>query len=136
MSHSLCSRHLFISLCAVKTVGDDKGGQAAGWLVSWLAGPLLTGCDRCHLSPMKRPEGSPHQSHWCQMLQAKHCTHTGMHANINHAQTNNLALKHMQKDAIVIHNETNLYTQVHEYNRIYDDFPFTKTLRTKTTEEI
>lgn len=32
---------------------------------------------------MRRPEDSPHQSHWCQMLEPKYCMPTHMHTNIN-----------------------------------------------------
>lgn len=86
------------------------------WLASWLARSLLTGCDRCHLSTMKRPEGSPHQSRWCQMLELKHCTqtHTRPCTNINHTRINNIC----RTVLLLFTMKSYLYT-IHEQNHIY-----------------
>lgn len=86
------------------------------WLASWLARSLLTGCDRCHLSTMKRPEGSPHQSRWCQMLELKHCTqtHTRPCTNINHTRINNIC-----RTVLLLFTMKSYVYTIHEQNHIY-----------------
>ena len=136
MSHSLCSCHLSISLRSKKKklgVKMKEGRLLVGWLVCRL-GPcwqVVIGVIY-HLWKGLRAHHTNHTSARCYSRGTAPHIHTHTHTythieNINQTQTNNLTLKHMQKEAHCYSQWNNMYDRcMRKKNQMYYGFAFRK----------